>query len=223
LLKDVTRRNVPGRLLLVSGLGLAEGAWQEGIAFRTVPPLTDQVACDFLESLLRARAREQEVPVKQRLHVVRWLGKNPRALEALVACLQDHSLDELIELEQDAWGLKDQVVSPALIAQLEERFTNRTLSRLDPRALLLLQYLSVYRKPFTRDAIERTPDGVREFRTELQSRFLLSRERKWFCLSQFARELARSAIERDESKRQYELAHSLAAENFMRHSRESEK
>lgn len=216
-LKEISRRTSKGRLLLISGLGLAEGAWQEGIVFRTVSPLADREASDFLDSLLRARGRDNEVPEQQRVDVVRWLGKNPRALEALVACLQFYSLDELIELEQDAWGVRDQVVAPALIAQLEERFTSRTLSRLDPDALLLLQFLSVYRKPFTREAIDRLPEEIKTFETELQSRFLMSRARRWFSLSRFAREIARSEIEKSESRRQYEVAHSLAADNFVRH------
>jgi hypothetical protein len=205
-----------GRLLLVTSQSLPEGPWQERVVVKTLEAPDESQATHLLGVLLADRARGAEVPLARRADVVKWLGYNPRAFQAMVACLAEDSLDELIELEQDSWTAKEQVVSPELVRQLELRFLHRVLNRLEPSSLMLLELLSVYRKPFTKDAIERLGLDP-NVRTDLFRRFLLRHQRGWYSLNRIGCELARKRIA--ENPRRLKVAHDAAADHFARHFR----
>ena len=204
-----------GRLLLVTGQELPRGPWQGAVAMKTMGPPEEDDATRFLGKLLADTGREEEVPPARRAEVVRWLGRNPRALQALVACLADDSLDELIELEPDSWALRDQIVSPQLVDQLELWFRNRTLEKLDIASLSLVELLSVYRRPFTKDAIERLGPRFAVARATLSRNFMLEHKQQWFSLNRVAREIARSRLTR--SSRPLAAAHNHAADHYARH------
>jgi hypothetical protein len=220
LWKSITRLSARpvrgGRFLLVTNRSLPEGSWQERIAIKTLRPPDEDGAARLLARLLTDRGRENELPLARRGEVAKWLGYNPRAFQALVACLSEYSLDELIQLEVDSWSVKDEVVSPQLVTQLEHRFLNRILTKLDDTSLILLQLLSVYRRPFNRDAIERLGFEP-QVQGDLFRRFLLGHDRGWFSLNRVARELARSQLVTHAQRLQW--AHDSAADHFARHFR----
>lgn len=206
-----------GRMLLITSRALPEGPWQESIAVKTLAPPDEKVALDLLDKFLSDRNRQAEVPIERRSDVVKWLGRNPRAMQALVACLAEDSLEDLIDLEPDAWEMRNQFISRKLVQQLEIRFLSRTLDRLDPTSLLLLEFLSIYRKTFTRDAIDRLGADLARGRAELTHRFILDRHQARFSLNKISQELARARLKVNPER--LRSAHSHAADHFSRHFR----
>ncbi len=206
-----------GRVLLLTNHAPADGMWLEGCRRKILRPPGADDAQRLLDALLRDRGKEHEIPPQQRTDVVRWLGANPRALRALVACLGEEPLESLIELEPDAWELRDEVVSPALIQKLETYFLTRTLDQLDSNALVLLEMLSIYRKPFRGAAIERLSNVVANVslaRSRLASRYLIDVDRNYYTLHPIIRRLARKRIAEDPKREQN--AHRAAADHFSR-------
>lgn len=205
------------RLLLVTDQKLAFAQSLE-LPIITLGPPGDDQAINILNDLLASRDLEDEIPVERRSSVVQWVGNNPRALQALVACLEEDSLDELIALQPESWDVQSREFTPILIRQLEAAFWDRVMTRLEAATLLLLEYLSVYRKPFKKEAIGRLSEKlgpVDDMRSDLSSLFLLEQSRGWYSLNPVARELARIRLLANE--RRIRDAHSVAADHFLRH------
>lgn len=222
LVRSMTNQGIQGRVLIVSAQSVGDGPWLEGIERRRLASPTEENAVEILGNLLSERCLESEVSENLRRDVVRWLGCNPRAMRALVGCLADEPLEDLIEFDSDAWDLRDQAGSPELVRKLELYFIDRIFRRLDSSAMLIAELLSVYRKPFTREAIERLDDVVAsasDSRDILTSCFLLERNRRWYSLHPVARELARSRLLR--VPRRLTTAHRRAADHFVRHFKSS--
>lgn len=216
-LKSLAEVQGLGRLLLVTGQSPAFAPWMESAAIRTMAPPRLEAAQKTLKDMLVSRALESEVPPEQLSDVVAWLGRNPRAMQAFVGCLRDEPLDELIQLDPETWELKDQAAAPTLVARLEQMFLAKTIDRLDPAALLLLESLSVYRKPFSIEAINSAvPQGANPnvSRDALLSRFLLAREKKWYSVNPVARHL--STVRLQKENRRLRAAHNRAADHFMK-------
>lgn len=170
-----------------------------------------------LIGMLESRGLRTEVPADQLPEIVAWLGRNPRAMQAFVACLRDEPLDQLIGMDPETWDLKDQAAAPTLVTRLEQMFLARTIFRLDPASALLLESLGVYRKPFSIEAISSaTSHGGTSLhaKEELASRFLLSRNQKWYRLNPVARQLAIARLEKD--SRRVTAAHGRAADHFVK-------
>ena len=212
-----SRYSYSGRLLLLTSRALPEGPWQENIAVKTLMPPDEDVSIQILNQLLADRHREDEIPVERRRDVVQWLGRNPRAIQALVACLAEDALEDLIDLEPDSWEMRGELVSDKLVEQLELRFLSRTLERLDTSGLMLLESLSVYRKPFARDAIERVGPQLAQARTELTQSFILERHRTKYSLNRVAQQLALARLAANHQR--LTAAHRFAADHFVRHFR----
>ncbi|MFI2509248.1 ATP-binding protein [Streptomyces sp. NPDC018972] len=209
---------LPGRLLLVSNRAPAEGAWLEKARVRRVEPPPAHQATELLAHLLADRNLEDDIPLNLREDVVHWLGCNPRAIHALVACLSHDSLDDLIDLNSDSWDARDEVISEEFLRQLEERFMSRILSHLSADAHNLLMELSVYRKPFTKEAIQQLKPYITSLepaRKELASLFILEHMGRWYRFNRVSRELARSSMLGD--KRKANQLHRHAADYYTRH------
>jgi hypothetical protein len=210
-------QSIAGRLLLITNQAPAEGDWLDKCRRVVLQAPPEREATKVLDGLLHDRGKEADIPVALRRDVVRWLGGNPRALRALVACLDDEPLESLIEIEPDAWLLRDEMVSPQLIQRLETYFLTRTLDQLSGNSLLLLELLSVYRKPFRKDAIVRlgrVVADVAEARDALQSRYLLEFHTGFYNLHPIIRRLARVKLSQD--PRREHNAHQAAADHFVR-------
>ncbi|TWV28085.1 tetratricopeptide repeat protein [Streptomyces albidoflavus] len=210
-----------GRLLLVTSQSLPSGRWMDDSVIHTVYPPTESQGSDILDNLLSMRGLQEEIPPEKRTDVIRWLGGNPRALEIFVTCLADDPLEDLIQLGSEAWEVRDQIVAPTLVRQLEERLARRSLEHLEVSTKVLLQMLSVYRTPFRQDAIGRLSRIIEDPHTAqqlLSKRFFLSRSARWFSLNPIVREIARSQAAKE--PRRLRMAHTQAAEHFMRHFRD---
>lgn len=211
------RPSNPGKLLLVTNESLPEGGWRDNVDVRRLIASVADDGVSILSSLLTASARSDAIALAQRPDVVRWLGGNPRAMQVLVGCLADDPLEDLIELERHAWEMKDDIISATLVRELETRFLDRTLHRLESSSLILVQYLACYRRPFSKDALERAAKATgapEEAKKALTSRFLLEVHRNWYNLNPIARELALSQLRKSGEKTK---AHSTAADHYTRH------
>ncbi|MEO3822747.1 hypothetical protein [Actinomadura sp. B10D3] len=210
-----------GRLLLVSSISLdGDAPWLENARIRQVAKPSVSDAVGYLGMLLADEGLQAEIQPPQRADVVRWLGYNGRAMRILVSCLKDDPLEDLIGLDQASWDMRDQATSPQLIKRLERQFLHRILDRLDPDSGTLLEMLSVYRRPFQKEAIDnlrRLVTNVEVSRERLRSRFILTRNRKWYSLNPVAREILRAQLRG--SPKQELAAHSRAADFYVRHFR----
>lgn len=214
-LSVLSRRASTGRVLLLSSMSPKHEGWPLSIQIKTMAPPSSPNAQTLLLQLLRDRGLDGEVPHEKLRDVAQWLGNNPRAMQAFVACLLENPLDELIELDDDAWERRDDAPSPSLVNRLETLFLTKTLERLPADASVLLENLSVYRKPVTLEAMKAIAPGqfnMLAAKDELQRRFLMHRDRKWYSLNPIARQLANSRLR--QSVRLEQRAHTLAADFF---------
>ncbi|ANJ10388.1 ATP-binding protein [Streptomyces sp. BPPL-273] len=210
--------SLSGRLLLVGNRIPEEEPWLEGTRIRRFNPPPAHEASSLLGRLLADRGIDREVSPHLRQDVANWLGCNPRAIHALVACLMHDSLDQLIRLDSDSWETRDETISAELVRQLEAMFISRTVRHLTDDARTLLDALSIHRRPFTKDAIERVRSQVQDVnaaRRELSSFFILERQGSRHSLNRVSREIARSGLSLDARKLQ--RFHSLAGDHYKRH------
>ncbi|NER51056.1 MAG: hypothetical protein F6J92_31190, partial [Symploca sp. SIO1A3] len=215
------RPKIRGRLLLLTNRLIEPDArWSEPYAVKRLPALEILEAEQLLGRHLREKDREQDVPIKRRRDVVNWLGRNPRAMEVLVASLENESLDDLIGISPESWELKDREVSEYFVSRLEERLLKRTLKYLSPEIMLFLKQLAVYRKPFQRKAMEsflERPKNKKEFSTKsagLTNRFLLERLGRLYSLHPVARAIVLQQLKEEPDL--WKAAHSQAADFYMK-------
>ena len=214
------RPNIPGRLLLLTNRLIEPGArWSEPYAVKQLPALEILEAEQLLGRHLREKAKERHVPIERRRDVVNWLGRNPRAMEVLVGCLENESLDDLIGISPENWELKDREVSEDFLYRLEERLLKQTLKYLSPEIMLFLKQLAVYRKPFKRKAMESLLERPKKEFTQksagLTNRFLLERlDRRWYSLHPVARAIVLQQLKEEPDL--WKAAHSQAADFYMK-------
>lgn len=216
-LSEVGGWQLPGRLLLVSNQTPAESNWLTQSKIVTLAPPETSEAERLLKYMLRQRGLEQEIPADRIGDVIAWLGRNPRAMQAFVACLRYDPLEELIGMDEETWELRDQPHSAKFLMRLEEHFLRKTINRLDGESLAVLEGLSVYRKPFLVDALNAVaPNGsaASHAREDLSSRFLLTHAGKLYSLNPIAKRLSYARINRD--LRRHRAAHSKAADHFQK-------
>jgi hypothetical protein len=215
LVSDIGKRAGSGRLLIITAQSMALGDWLENSRTITMAPPVREEAERFLWTLLHTRGLLQEVPAEKFGDIVTWLGRNLRALEAFVACLRDDPLEELLDIDVEAWELRDQAAAPQVIERLESLLLRKVIGRLDPNALLLLEFLSIYRTTFTIEAIKSsTPQGTRPeiVKDALTSRFLLGHHGRQYFLNPVARQLSLARL--SEEPRRKLRAHNLAADHY---------
>jgi hypothetical protein len=220
LIERISRRpGLKGRVLLLTDRSLLPDRWLDEVAVRPLRPPKEEDGIRLLRELLTEADLEREIPAELLPEVVRWLGTNPRALKVLVGCLSTLSLEEMIEVDPESWGARGTIVSAHLVKHLEKAFLERTLDKLDTASIVVLEYLSVYRRSFSRDAVTRLKNVVRDpykVVVSLIGRFLVERDRTRYSVNPVVRQLALSRLSH-RSKRKRPLAHAIAAEHYMRH------
>lgn len=217
-LYSISRLHGNGRILLLTNQTPADCIWLGNSVIKTMAPPEAHEAEHLLIQMLKDRGQESQVPHEEIPNIVTWLGRNPRAMKAFVASLRTESFETLIGIDPETWQLRDQVKSQALLAKLEKEFLRKTINRLDSKTLMLLENISIYRKPFTIDAIRAAlPHGaeINSTKEELVSRFLLGRNQNWFSLNPIARQLCLAKLCQDEKRER--LAHTKAGDHFVRH------
>lgn len=214
---DISQLGGRGRLMIVTGQSPAEGPWLDNSAIKTMAPPGHEDAERLLWTLLHDRGLTGEVPRDKLADIVTWLGRNPRAMQAFVACLKVDPLQDLLDIDSEAWELRDRAASPQLVERLERRFLHKTIERLDPPALVLLEFLSIYRRTFTIEAIQSSaPRGVQPeiMKGALTSRFLLGRDRRWYSVNPIARQLSLARLESEPHRKI--AAHNQAAVHYVK-------
>jgi tetratricopeptide (TPR) repeat protein/glycosyltransferase involved in cell wall biosynthesis len=211
--------NAKGRFVVVSDRHLDDSPLAEfGALFELGSPSDDE-AVDLLDSMLSERKLSAAVDPARRTEVVRWLGKRPRAIRILVACLVFESLDDLIGIQPEAWELRQPEVSAEFLDRLERELVERTLKRAGEATGSNLRRLAVYRHRFNRDAIARSlglqmADAGRQV-GRLVLEYLVNHDRGWYWLDSPVREAAIRTLRGD--AKTFATAHSLAADHFARH------
>jgi nucleoside phosphorylase len=212
LVQELSEKSGPGRLLLIS----TRSPSLRGLVFERITMLPPSIgdAEAHLSKLLAGANLSQEVAPELMPGVANWLGRNPRAMRSFVACLKDEPLEQLVELSPDQWSLEE-LSSPMLVRQLEEAFVGKTVGRLGPPDLALLQGLATYRRPYTIEAIRafRGPTPLEAQLDALRSRFLISRSGSRYSLNPVARRLALSRLK--SNPRSWLRAHSRAADFYL--------
>jgi type II secretory pathway predicted ATPase ExeA/tetratricopeptide (TPR) repeat protein len=207
-----------GRLLAVTDKALKEESLSGYFDVRPLPPLEEDEAESVLASLLHSRQLEGEVAPDLHRNVVRWLGRNIHALKILVGCLKHDSLEELMEIQPDASETQESRVMPRLLKPLQDAILARTLLHVRPSTQGALRALSVHRRPFTADALDRLrlpSDDRRRAREELIGYFLLERRLNRFNLNPIAREVGASQLK--DSPADLRRAHLIAGDHYERH------
>ena len=219
LLRAVENQNgLQGRVLLLTDRSPHPGGWSSQLKLARVEGLEIQEGVRYLSALLKEHDREQEVPIDRRADVVSWVGGNPQALCSVVAALRYEPLDALIELNVEAWELREQEISEGLLAELEKQLLAHVLARLELSDCELLFGLSVFRKPFPAEGIERfAPTEGKKIRDRLVDNFLLRHDRGWYSPEKVAREIASGFLKQNQQR--LKAAHSIAADFYTRHFR----
>ena len=214
------RPTLPGRLLLLSDRIVEEARWSEWIPKRTLTKLEPEEALDALDAKLRESDCDLEIVPERKIEVLRVLDFNPRAIGSLVGALRYETLDEIIGSNPGLWAVQNREVSREFLKALERDLLERTMRHLDEAHQQKLWRLSVHRRSFKREALERlcgTSDEAKELRTILVTRYLLNFHRGALTLNPIVREICFTHL-RDESAK-FRQAHSDAADYHLRHFR----
>lgn len=212
------RKWLKGRILLITNRLVERARWSEPYARRTLNGMSSDDAIEFLEYFAQEGGRIDEIPPDRRRDVVKALGGNPRAIRLLVSNLAYESLDELIGEQPEIWELGDREVSADLIEDLERGLLKKTLEQLPDNYILQLNRLSVLRKPFKRQAIERLFEDKQtyaRFKEEMIDRFLMEQHQGWFNLHPIVREIGLQKLA--QSSANLRQAHSVVAGYYTRH------
>jgi len=213
-----TRRWLKGRILLLTNRYVERARWSEPYEIRTLSGMSPDDGVELLEYLARENERLNEITPERRHDIVKWLGGNPRAIRLVVSSLVYESLDDLIGIQPELWEMRDREVSPELVADLERNLLEKTLSQLSDNYLLALYRLSVHRKPFRREAIEKLFDEksvYAQFKREITERFLMEQHNSWCSLHPIVREIGLQRLA--DSAKDIQQAHHIAARYYTRH------
>lgn len=212
------RKWLKGRILLITNRLVERARWSEPYAIRTLRGMSPDDGVELLHHFTQEVGRIDEICPERRRDVVKWLGGNPRAIRLLVRNLAYESLDDLIGEQPELWEMRDREVSPELVEDLEGHLLKKTLSQLPVNYLLALCRLSVLRKPFKRQAVERLFDDKLtyvHFKGEMIDRFLMEQHKGWFNLHPIVREIGLQKLAQSPSDIQQ--AHSIIAPYYTRH------
>jgi tetratricopeptide (TPR) repeat protein len=209
-----------GRLLLISNRSIKNARWCEKAVSKDVKGLSDKEAAAFLHAYLASKELSDKIPEERLEEIGVRLGGNPRALKTLVEGLKYYSLDELISLAPDLFRVGDVKLNPDLVEDFERELIQRTLSNIDDELLQLMRKLSVYRRPFKKEAysgLSNTALAPETLRKKLIDRFLLENTAGGDSVHPLAREISVTRL-RDE-KEEWRLAHGFAADYYFRYFR----
>lgn len=220
------RKWLKGRILLITNRLVERARWSESYVIRTLQGMAPDDGVELLEHFAQEGGRIDEmsdISPDRRRDIVKWLGGNARAIRLLVRNLAYESLDDLIGEQPESWEMRDREISAELVEDLERHLLEKTLRQLPDDYIIQLRRLSVLRKPFKRQAIERLFDDKLQyalFRETMVDRFLMEQHKGWFNVHPIAREigLQRLAL----SPADLQQAHSFVAAYYTRHFEVSE-
>jgi tetratricopeptide (TPR) repeat protein len=213
-------RNRPalrGRLLLLSDRFVEQDRYSEWIPRRTLRELAPEEAAEMFDARLKEVSAVVEIPWERKTRVLKTLHFNPRAVEALVGRLQSSTLDQIIADHPGLWGTEDPQIDRGFLKNLERDLLQQTMNEFSEIGQKRLWRLSVYRRNFQREALEKLggpPDETAQWHASLITRFFLNFYRGSFTLNPIVREISLSHL-KDESA-EFKQAHSAAADYYLR-------
>ncbi|WP_298585301.1 ATP-binding protein [uncultured Kocuria sp.] len=214
-LKRIEKRPGVGKILLLSSLRLDLQDQLPHLQVTRMAPFSNQEAKTFLNDALQKSGHATNIPASEIPEVVEWLGCNPRAMKAFIACLDSHDFEELKQDEPDTWALRHLPATDQLIKRLEVIFLKMTIDKLSPEARTLLESASVLRKPFKADTLQSiTPNGIgiEMARMELSRLFILEKQRGMLTLNPVSRHLAYASLR--QNPRRLTRCHSTAGDYY---------
>ncbi|MFD8768164.1 hypothetical protein [Microbacterium oxydans] len=204
-----------GRVCIVSSRSPSPDEWTERSQYRTMSQLGSEQGVHILRTMLEERQKLDGFDEALLVDVSVWLGNNPRAMRAFVACLIGQPLEEMIERDRESWELRHTPRSAQLTARLERDFWHQSLGRLDPESVTLAENLSVFRRPFRVEAIRAAGATIHNWenaRNRLALSFILDRSNAWYELNPVVRQLTSGRLVQLE--RRHVTAHARAADFF---------
>jgi tetratricopeptide (TPR) repeat protein len=167
--------------------------------------------------LLESQGATDKVPPGKRREIVHRLGGNPRALKTLASSLRSESLDDLLSSAPDLSTIGDVAIHAELVEEFERELLERALPKLEADLLKFMRWLSVYRRPFHKEAMAQFSGGLippDELRKQLMDRFLLENTLGGDTPHPLAREISVTRLRAESSE--WAQAHSLAASYYFR-------
>ena len=203
-----------GKLMLISNKRISAKKWNERCFFISIDGLpTDERDAFFKKSLLENNLIEK-IPKERIGEIAKRLGGNPRAILTFVSSLFYDPLEDLLSLSPKLFEVGDVNISHKLIMEFELQLVQRSISLADSNARKLLQYLSVYRRVFSKKAFADIPimeiDSVRH---DLVGRYFIHNTSRGDLLHPIAKEIFVSQVRQNSEK--WQTAHNLAANYYL--------
>jgi tetratricopeptide (TPR) repeat protein len=218
LLDNLSTHITLGKVIILTNQVIQRGNWCDQIVFKTFPGFLNSEAVECFDNLLKERNVSIDIEYSRKEDIVKALGKNPRAMNIFVQCLSWGTLEELIgELPED-WESKDRDFSEQLLFKLEETLIKKNLGRFEDKELKILENVSVLRKPFQKEAIEKmsiTPQEALSFREKYSQYYFLEKNNDWFNLHPVLKEVCKLKLSTNNNL--FKTAHRMAAEYYTRH------
>ena len=192
-----------GKIFLVINRRISHQNWTEGSHVVSIEGIPEPERRGFLDKALAYHKQEEKVPKDRRDEIMLRLGGNPRAALILISALYYENLEGVLSLKPDLFEIGDGCVYPDLIAQFERNIIQRSITQMDGDLRGVLNYLSVYRKPFYRELYRKIPfENIDSIRRNLIDRYFLFNSIEGDALHPVAREVFISKLK-------------LAPENFV--------
>ncbi|MEM8718872.1 MAG: AAA family ATPase [Cyanobacteria bacterium P01_G01_bin.39] len=214
---------IHGRVLILTSKLIDESeSWANNYEIKTLDCLLVHEAEELLEIILSERKRSEEVPDERRKDVVHFLGCNQRAMEVFVGSLRRDPLDYLIGKNPEIWQAKNREISKEFLYKLEKNLLEQTLSHFSLETITFLKYISVYRKPVQRKALEilisdrkNRKKLFESYRDKLIDTFILEHHSGIYRLHPVAKEISLKLL--NEKLQELRQVHYKASEYYTRH------
>ena len=200
-----------GKLMLISNRKIHKKRWNESCYVVNVKGLPKEEGKNFLKICLSTNDLSEKVPQLRVKEIATRLGGNPRAILTLVASLFYDPLDDIISLKPSLFEVGDVSISQKLILEFEEELIQRSISSLDSVSRILLQYLSVYRRPFIKKSLLSIPiSEADKLRSCLIDRYFIQNTSRGDVLHPIVKEVFISQLKQDQEM--WKKSHGIAAD-----------
>lgn len=205
---------VAGKLILISNKNIKTKRWNDNCFLLSVDGLQKDERGDFFLQALSQKNLLDKIPSERIDEIAARLDGNPRAILTLVSSLFYDSIEELLSLSPDLFEAGDTYISQNLILEFEQQLVQRSISLIDSNLRELLEYLSVYRKPFVKMAYESIPvPNIEIVRHDLIDRYFIHSTSRGDYLHPVAKEVFISQVQKTPAM--LEIANNLAAEYYL--------
>ncbi len=219
LIGSISTHSTKGKIVAFSNQIIQRGKWLDQVVFKKLGGPTNEEALSRLENLMHDKGIVEKIEDAKKRDIIRILGNNPRAINIFTDRWRWASnLDELLGEIPEIWEARDQEISPRLLKELEEQLIRKGLERFTQDEIRIIEGLSVLRKPFQKEAIERMPIKMEEatrMREKFQQYFFLENNLSWFSFHPILKEICKLKL--SSNRERFKKANAKAAEYYTRH------